>query len=68
MAISDWLRGAWSNTKNYIEALECAADYDPAEEQRRRVASLEERIKRLETGLPAAPVAQDRSAHRPTRT
>ncbi|WP_340266105.1 hypothetical protein [Sphingobium mellinum] len=68
MALGEWLRGLWSGTKRYVEALAWAADYDPVEEQRRWIAGLEERVRRIEAGLPGAPTAQDRPAHRPTQT
>lgn len=65
MALSETLRSAFSRVWRYFEALAGAEDYDPVEEQRRWIAGLEQRIARIEAGLPAAP---ERSANPPTQT
>lgn len=59
MSLGKWLRGTWSGTKRYVEALAWSADYDPVEEQRRWIAGLEDRIKRIEARSPPAPAAQE---------
>lgn len=63
--ISKWLRSAWSGTSRFIEALSWADDYDPVAEQQRWIASLEKRIKRIETQLPVKP---ETPSHEQTRT
>lgn len=65
MATGEWLRRAWSGTKRCVEALGRAADYDPVEEQRRWIASVEERIARIEARPPSASATLPQ---RPTQT
>lgn len=65
MALGESLRGLWSGTKRYVEALAWATQYDPVEEQRRWIIGLEERIRRAEAALPGA---QEQSANGPKPT
>lgn len=51
MAISERLRSTWSSLWRYLEVLDHAAAYDPLEEQRRWIASLEARIAEVEAAL-----------------